>query len=487
MKKSTKIICIISGLLFELAALYLIGIAVLPSMGLEYRYWVSCIGKTLLIIVIPLWLIGLLFWKLLQIYRADTKRGVLVRFFSGIAAVLYLCWCWLACIFIVLSSNEDIDLGGGILSVVIEGFPSSTSYKIYESVGPFFRRKSSLTQETAIRFLTNKYKKNFYPVEDDKLIICADAEMPDVMVEIRFINGRIQDDYPQALADYYLLEGWLALEMDREYRFIETQEITDRERFCLILTEEQDCAAFAEDAYQLMQYAIKKDALLENYDVRLFYSSAEYKDESGYLRFGKYKTWESLSYQLYGTDVAKITQYLIWEYSTMRIHAAEKAKQEALGSDSNVSSSQGSTSQQPDLTPQPTPQKTDREIAEEAYPEQCEAAEAIWNAELKDLGYNYEPNLNNRENLIIWLGKLPSENLQNAEAESNYYLTYDRESKNENCYLFVLSEVPEGKGLNDAYLREFYACEKKTLKVVAGNKTSWGQTGCEEYREITGE
>lgn len=66
-------------------------------------------------------------------------------------------------------------------------------------------------------------------------------------------------------------------------------------------------------------------------------------------------------------------------------------------------------------------------------------------------------------------------------------MTYDRESKNGNCYLFVLSEVPEGKGLNDAYLREFYACEKTTLKVVAGNKTSWEQAGCEEYREITGE
>ena len=41
--------------------------------------------------------------------------------------------------------------------------------------------------------------------------------------------------------------------------------------------------------------------------------------------------------------------------------------------------------------------------------------------------------------------------------------------------------------MNDAYLREFYACEKDTLKVVAGNKTSWVQVGSTEYREITGE
>lgn len=487
MRKSTKIICIISSLLFALAVLYLTGAAVLPTMGLEYRFLVSCIGKTLLIIVTPLWLIGLLFWKLFQIYDANTKGGGLIRFFSGIMAILYLCWCWLASLFIVLSSNEETDLGGGILSVVIEGFPNSTSYKIYESVGPFFRRKSSLTQETAIHFLMDKYKRDFYPIEDDELMICADAEMPDVTVEVRFINGRIQDDYPQALADYYLQEGCLMLEINREYKFVETHEIMDRERFCLILTGAKDCAAFAEDAYQLAQYALEQDSLLEDYDVSLCYSSAEYEDEYGRLHFGKHKTWESLSYQFYETDVARINQYLIWEYSTIRIHAAEKARQEALGSDPNASASQSNSPLQPDLTPQPTPQKTNREIAEEAYPEQCEAAKAIWNAELKDLGYNYEPNLNNRENLVIWLGKLPSENLQNAETESNYYLTYDRESKNENCYLFILSEVPEGKSFNDAYLREFYACEKKTLKIVAGNKTSWEQSGCEEYRKITGE
>ena len=485
MKKSTKIICIISVFLFELTSLYLTGAAVLQTMGLEYRFWVSCIGKTLLIIVIPLWLIGLVFWKLFQIYKVSTLVGNLVRLFSGIATVLYLCWCWLACILIVLSSHEEIDLGGGMLSVVLEGFPNSTSYKIYESVGLFFRRGSSLTQETAIRFLEDKYKRNFYPIGKDELIICADAAIPDVTVEARFINGRIQDNYPQALADYYLQKGLQALKLSRKFRFLDTD--SSGKQFCLVLEEEGDCAAFAEDAYRLIQYVLKQDSLLENYDVCLFYSSAEYEDEYGCLRFGRYKTWESLSYQLHGTDVAKITQYLIWEYSTMRIHTAEKAKQEAQVSDKNTSMSQEITSLQPDLSPQPTPQKTDREVAEEAYPEQCEAAQVIWNAKLRELGYDYEPDLNNRGSLVIWLGKLPSENLQNTETESNYYLTYDRESQNGNCYLFVLSEVPEGKGLNDAYLREFYACEKKTLKVVAGNKTSWEQAGCEEYREITGE
>ena len=487
MKRSTKIICIISAFLFELAVLYLIGVAILPGMELEYRYWVSCIGKTLLIILIPLWLIGLVFWKLFQIYKVNTKGGGLVRLLSGIATVLYLFWCWLACILIVLSTREDIDLGGGMLSVVTVGFPNSTSYDIYESVGLFFRRDSSLTHETAIRFLEDKYKRDFYPVEGDGTILCADAERPDVTMEVRFINGRIQDDYPQALADYYLQEGWNALELNWEYRIAKTQQDTDRERFCLILTAEKDCAAFAEDAYRLMQYASKQDSLLENYDVCLFYSSAEYEDEYSSLRFGRYKTWESLSYQFDGTDVAKITQYLILEYSTMRIRAAERAKQEAQGSNQNSSASQEITSSKPNSTPQPTPQKTDREIAEETYPEQCEAAEAIWNAELRELGYDYEPDLNNKGNLMIWLGKKPSDNLQNAETESDYYLTYDRESKNGNCYLFVLSEVPEGNGSNAAYLREFYACEKVTLNVVAGNKTSWSQTGCAEYREITGE
>lgn len=486
MKKSTKTICIISAILFWMAAIYLVGAATLSSFGLEYRFWVDSLGKLLCMQVIPLWLIGLGIWALWSRFQGKSAARWLIRLLGAVAGIVYLGWWFLTFLYIVFNTNEEHYLGGGMLSVVISNIPNPTSYDLYERVGLFFRRDSSLTQEAAVNFLEEKYKREFFPVETDDTILFADMERPDVTVEVRFINGEIQDDYPQTLADYYLLEGWQTMGLNRKYQFLQTD--SNRERFCIILDKREDCTAFAEDTYNLVQYVLKQDSLLKKYDVCLFYTSTEYEGDYVRLHFGRDKDWEQLSTMEYGSDIKKMAQVLIWGYDSMRLRDTYE-KLENAQADGSVTDGMSDSNPKPKLTPQPspTPQRTEREMAEGEFPDQCKAAEAIWNAELKDLGYEYEPGFNAKGNLVIWLGKLPADNLQSDTEESNYYLTYDRESKNGNCFLFVLSEVPEGNGLNDAYLREFYACEKETLKVVAGKKTGWAQPGCEEYREITGE
>lgn len=486
MEKSTKIVCIIvSVFLFGLAALYLTGAALLSSYELEYRFWVDSLGKFFCLIVIPLWLIGLGIWALWHHFRGNSAAEWLIKLFGIVAAVFFVGWCWLAVIIMVFSTKEEHYVGGGMLSVVVDSYPNPTSYSIYQRVGVFFRRKSSLTKENVLDYLAEKYQREFYPAETDDEVFFVDAEKNDVRVKVKYINGSIQDDYPQSLADHYLQEGWQALGLNWEYQFRKTN--ADRERFCLMLNGEEDCAAFAKDAYDLVQYALEQDSLLKQYYVCLFYSAAEYQEAYGQLDFGSYKSWEKLSPEDYDTDLAKVTQLIIWEYSAMRLRDLYKSQEsdpENQGFQADESSSGVNTISS---EPSPEPQKTDREIAEEVFPDQCKAAEAIWNTQLKDIGYDYEPDINTKGNLVIWLGKLPADNLQSTSAESNYYLTYDRESKNGNCYIFVLSEEPETSSLSGAYLREFYACEKGTLKVVAGNKTGWGQAGCAEYREITGE
>lgn len=490
MKKSTKVICIISGVLFAAAALYLIGAVTLPSLGLEFRFWVDSLGKLHCMIVVPLWIVGLGIWKLWQIFRGDYGGNWILRWLAvlcgGVAAVISMAWFFLAFLIIAFNTDHDYYVGGGMLSVEKGGFPGPTSYYIYERVGLFLRRKSSLTDQSAVAYLEEKYKREFYAAESDNITCYVDVERPDVTVDVQFTVGEMRDNYPQMLADHYLQEGYQALGLEWESQWIQTG--TDIKRFCLMMDSEEDCRTFGEDVYHLIQYALQQDSLLEEYKVSLFYSSKEYEDQYMQISFGKYKSWEDLSTQDYPTDLSKITHLIYLQYSVMRAnkanegHEAQESNQEnqiAQPSDSYANSEQP--------TPEPTPQMTTREMAEAEFPDQCQAAEAIWDSELKDLGYDYEPGFNAKGNLVIWLGSMPSDNLQSIETESNYYLTYDRESKNGNCYLFVLSEVPEGKGLNDAYLREFYACEKKTLKVVAGNKTSWGQPGCEEYQKITGE
>lgn len=487
MNQFKRNIFIISGVLFELAALYLTGALALFLFGLEYRFWVSSLGMTICFIAIPLWLTGLGLWALWKRFQEKLLARWLAPLVCIIAAIVSLIWCFIACLLIAFLTNEDHYLGGGMISVVVDSDLSKpTSYKIYQSVGPFFRKKASLDQETVSNYLSKKYKRNFCPVETEDTTLCMDVERQEIKVGVEFVDGKLLDDYPQALADYYLLEAYQALGLGREYQYIETD--TGREQFCMLLKNRAECVAFADDAYALIQYALKQESLLKKYDVCLLYATTEYEGKYGSLEFGRHKSWSSLSSWEYDSELKKVRQLIYWEYDALRLQAfyEKREKQEAVSGNQNSQAPAFSTGN-PTPTPAPTPQLTDQEIAEAEFPDQCKAAEAIWGAELKDLGYEYEPNLNAKGNLVIWVGRLPADNLQSTTAESDYYLTYDRESKNGNCYLFVLSEVPEGHGLNDAYLREFYACEKATLKVVAGHKTSWGQTGTAQYRKITGE
>lgn len=491
MKRSTRNICIISGVLLGLIVLYLAGAAILSAMALEYRFWVDGLGKCLCILALPLWGIGVVIWKLWQCFREHTVGKWLVRLFGGVAALFCLAWCYFGTLLSIFLAGEDHDLGDGLVSVVTESFPGPVSYALYESVGPFFRRKTSLTPERVADYLTDRYKRVFYPIEENGETLYVDAGREVIRIAVEYVNGNLCEDYPQALADHYLAEGCQALELEWNSCILETEE--GEEHFCLVLDDKENVTAFGEDVYRLMQYVLEQEPILKKYDVYIYLSAKEYKGQWAREGFGRSRSWENLSTRHYKYDHAKVIQSVKWAVDSMRMRAhqasgparADIEKLAVAGARTVTSSDILKTVQA--SSPSPEPEPTEREPVETEYPEQCRAAEAIWEAELKDFGYDYEPGANAKGNLVIWLGKLPADNLQSDSSESDYYLTYDRESQNGNCYLFVLSEVPEGYGLNDAYLREFYACEKDTLKVVAGNKTSWAQTGCAEYREITGE
>lgn len=496
MKKTAKNIYIISGVLLGLALLYLAGGLILPHMGLEYRSWADGLGRCLCILALPLWGVGVVIWILWQRFREHTVGKWLVRLSGGVAVLLCLAWCYFGTLLSIFPAGEDHSLGGGLVSVAVESFPGPVRYAVYESVGPFFRRATSLTPERVAEYLTDRYKRPFYPIKEDRKTLYVDAGREALRTPVEYMDGKLCDDYPQMLADYCLAEGHQALGLKWDSCIMETGE--GEEHFCLVLDEEKNIAAFGADVYRLMQYALGQEPLLRKYEVYIYLSAREYQGAWGIEGFGSARSWESLSTRQYKSDEAKVVQAVRWSVDSMRIQthqarmaAREKIAQAAVGGTEILTfperargtGNAGSSQPAPSSTPAPT----QREMVEAEYPGECQAAQAIWEAELKDSGYGYEPGANAKGNLVIWLGRLPADNLQSDREESDYYLTYDRESGNGNCYLFVLSEVPEGNGPNDAYLREFYACEKGTLKVVAGNKTAWAQVGCAEYREITGE
>lgn len=487
MKKTTRNIVIVSGVLLWMVLLYLAGGFLLSFLGLEYRFWVDSLGKCLCILALPAWGIGVAIWKLWQRFQGHRAGKWLVRLIGGVAVCLGLAWSYFGTLLAIALSKADYSLGGGLVSVVEASFFVPTEYAVYESVDPFFRREITLTPERIAAYLTDKYQREFYPVEEGGETRYVEAGREGIRIAVEFTGRELCEDYPQASADAYLAEGWQALGLEWRSFILETGQ--GEEHFCMVLNDEKNVNAFGEDVYRLIQYTLEQQPALEKYDVSVYLAARRYYGQWFTVGFGSNRTWEDLSTRHYKYDYAKVTQLVKWGVDSVRIktHQGRTAMREEISDVAVRNEERAELACQAPAGQAALPEPTQRELVETEFPEQCRAAEAIWEAALKDAGYGYEPGANAKGNLVIWLGKLPADNLQSDSAESDYYLTYDRESQNGSCYLFVLSEVPEGYGMNDAYLREFYACEKDTLKVVAGNKTSWVQVGSAEYREITGE
>lgn len=103
-------------------------------------------------------------------------------------------------------------------------------------------------------------------------------------------------------------------------------------------------------------------------------------------------------------------------------------------------------------------------------------------------GYSYECTYNAKGNFYAILSEWETEN-----GEQKLHVTktavYDRISKNGKCQLFVCyneyTTLDGGEWSTE--IAEFYAVDRQTGEVTAGNKTSWSQPASKAYQEATGD
>ena len=103
-------------------------------------------------------------------------------------------------------------------------------------------------------------------------------------------------------------------------------------------------------------------------------------------------------------------------------------------------------------------------------------------------GYTYECTYNAKGNFYAILSEWETEN-----GEQKLHVTktavYDRISKNGKCQLFVCyneyTTLDGGEWSTE--IAEFYAVDRQTGEVTAGNKTSWSQPASKAYQEATGD
>ena len=103
-------------------------------------------------------------------------------------------------------------------------------------------------------------------------------------------------------------------------------------------------------------------------------------------------------------------------------------------------------------------------------------------------GYTYECTYNAKGNFYAILSEWETEN-GDQKLHVRKTAVYDRISKNGKCQLFVCYNeytTLDGSEWN-AEISNFYAVDRQTGEVTAGNKTSWSQPASKAYQEATGD
>ena len=213
------------------------------------------------------------------------------------------------------------------------------------------------------------------------------------------------------------------------------------------------------------------------------------------LKFGRYEV-SRMDTQISddGGQVRPTSWQVSWEDSgaEVRLKGSEQSDElVTMGFDGSVSTGRATADESlgelPDAETDTSPAPTDggaasSEVAQQEA-EQIDAGyKAVYDAALKSQGYGYQ---------VTYNAKGDEQVILSQNSEKVVLLIYDRESANGACALFALESCPvKGYGswsIEEATLLDEYAYAYETGEVIASGKTSWSDTGTQEFRDATGE
>ncbi len=497
-----------------LSALYLLGMFLMQGSDYTYRMWVKSLGKTMILMVLPLLLL-LDGWLILR--RLEKRKKAVVNLLGGAAAFLYLLWCPFAILYVAFTVDTETRLVGDLLLVSRQNFLDAPTEYYGRQAYLFFRIPGELTDADREKYLEEKYGRDFEavsaPGEDggygnpDARILFRDVEYPDVCVSVYREGRSLADDYVECMTVRYLEEGCRRLGIQREY------EAESREgsfsRFYLLLEGREDVSACSGDVARLLQYVTGQTDLFRTYRGMLYLKCRTQDLEFvSRIPFGKTSIHDEVGKDYWRTP-GLVETYVADRYESdleqARKWKAYQDSQEAAGKELEEISGQGSEGVPQGRDEEKTGDGKDAaEIPEQEEPvipdPLEEMARLVYEVLPEGEDYSFQVCYNAKGNFYIDLGSRPAGREEDAYAEGSYRFTlvYDRPSQNDRCELFVFykehytpgegSGDSVGTGYNDSTaILEFYAVDKETGSVTAAGKRAWGQVGCEAYREATGE
>lgn len=509
MKNKKKLIAV-SLLFWGLVILFEVGELVTLFTGLEYRSLVFAGGKCLIAIGIPLWLLLLIFCRMKSRGWKIWKTLVMV-----VCLMLIFVWSsfyllWLALFQI---TSEHTLVGKYLIVDTNHEFLNGASWHTYEKTAFFFRRESDGGEEMERLYLEKKYKENFIKTQfagkmkdycrdeqwQDKDWAWGSESHPEVPVFVRLNGDRLQDNYSEALADWYVYR------MMQE-KACRTDCVYDDavERWCF-RAEEGGIGEFTEDMAEILPRIAQDDFFRKNRGTLYFYSEIEGRRYYGQLPFGKLSEWDKLETGYY-SDGETLLAVITEKYEQLKKQAADDAEWERK------------------VERQREELRREESREEQEYSQEKESGEdapgggyATGEGDMADGGYVLDGSVTTDE-AYAEAGRRIYETFLQPEAKATqfkicynakgypyydlgedgtfaYTLLYDRDSKNGACMLYVLYQAPydEAKQNYASYtdsacqIADIYAVVKETGEIIPSGRRHWEDVGSAEYREATGE
>lgn len=446
-----------------ISVLYIALAAVLPFSEVTFRTWAALLGQTISALVTPLLLVSLL---LTLLWRNSHIAEWIKAVITLLTVPVCMAGAFFVCLLIALGREDETMLTKNLIRIR-EPYPVDDSYfTYYRPVSLFFKRPTQVTDSDRADYLCEKYHLEFIADEESGRIY--DPAHPEIAVTVMLGYSSFTDDYMDELTRHYLLEGYAALGLEREYILHEKGNGYSSNSFILKGKDLGDLSALSKDIFLLADYCIAVNGggweqnIYRSHPGEIHYLFGDIGEANCIFKF-------TFQYGQNDPDVIK-EQVLANYHSELAARKHQREKEEALqNQDSgNVSEADGESA-------------ADTEEAFEPQPDYREKpARMIYDAFLAEEGFSYEVCFNAKGNLYIDLGSK-----EEGSQLYHYRLVYDRPSKNGLCELFVLYRSIEDS--SDEAIVDMYAAEPDTGEVVRSGRKAWSDVGTKAYRDLTGE
>lgn len=168
--------------------------------------------------------------------------------------------------------------------------------------------------------------------------------------------------------------------------------------------------------------------------------------------------------------------------------AQEKWEDQTVQETQEESMDRSDTSQKPESAETASTEWTASSVDSDGLLTPEGAFDKLYAAVFAPEGYAYECTYNAKGNFYAILSEWETENGE-QKLHVRKTAVYDRISTNGKCQLFVCyNEYTTSDGGEwNTEIDNFYAVDRKTGEVTAGNKTSWSQPASKAYQEATGD